>query len=138
MFEGCIKENDKRKIFTAEEDGKKYTLLNNSNLTIEKIKIDKCVFYEEVKKCDWLFWIDRRDVIFVELKGSDITQGVKQLYETYENLKNKIEFNKIWFRLSVGSKNSVPKSIKNNILYKKLFFISKDNIKIGKNLNDII
>jgi len=138
MFEDCIEFNDRRRVFTASEEGKTYTLNNLRNLEIAKVKVDGCMFNENVKKCDWLFLIAEDKVIFVELKGSDIRQGVKQLEETYNRLRNSIEVNEMWFRLSIGEKNSVPKSIRDNKVYKNLFAIAKGNLKIGKRLTDTI
>ena len=138
MFEECIEIKDSRKIFTAKEDGKVYTLNNTIGVEIAKIKIDGCVFNEGNKKCDWLFLVEEGKVIFVELKGSDITGGLKQLHQTYDRLRNKFANRIIWFRLCIGERNSVPRSIRGNHSYKYLFAVSEDNLKIGKQLSDTL
>ena len=132
----CTIENDNRNIFTAKEQGKVYSYYNNSKRNIAKIKVEDCVFFDNVKKCDWLFQVENILSIFVELKGSDIRKGQKQLLITYEALKVYIN-NEIWFRLCIGKHNSVPKSIKQDKVYRNLFEISKGNIKIEKNIIDI-
>lgn len=138
MFEECVEIRNKQKIFTAKEEGKVYTLINKSKSVIAKIKIDGCVFKGKVKKCDWLFLVEDQKAVFVELKGSDVKGGLQQLVITYENLKTKIGKQEIWFRLCVGEKNSVPKSVRGESNYKFLFNLSKDNLKIGKNLTDTL
>lgn len=138
MFEECTEIKDRRKIFTAKEEGKVYTLDNNACFDVAKVRIDGCVFNEEIKKCDWLFLVEQEKVIFVELKGSDIASGIRQLIETYNRLRNQLGNRIIWFRLCIGEKNSVPRSIRGNNSYKYLFAISKDNLKIGKQLIDTL
>jgi len=136
----CIKIKDKRKVFTAKEEGKVYTLYNNSRFKISKIQIDGCVFKANTEKCDWMFSVEGDKAIFLELKGSDVEKGLSQLATTYEKLKAEKEIKgcEIWFRLSVGEKNSVPRAVKTNSVYKWLFAISNDNIKIGKQLSDVV
>jgi hypothetical protein len=140
MQADCIKIKDTRKVFAAKEEGKVYTLYNNSKLKIAKIQIDGCIFKEYTEKCDWLFLIEEHNAIFVELKGSDIEKGISQLLSTYDKLKTEKDIKgcTIWFRLSIGEKNSVPRIVKTNSTYKKLFEISEDNIKIGKQLSDTV
>ena len=138
MFENCVEIKSRRKIFTAKEEGKAYTLINNANFDITKIRVDGCVFKDKIKKCDWLFIVEVHKAIFVELKGRDIKGGLKQLAITYENLKNAIGNKQIWFRLCVGEKNSVPKSVRSDRYYKFLFALSADNLKIGKKLTDTL
>jgi hypothetical protein len=138
MFENCTVIKDRRKIFTAKEEGKVYSLNNEPSFEIAKVKIDGCVFNEATKKCDWLFLVAEEKAIFVELKGSDITTGIKQLHKTYDRLRNRLGDRFIWFRLSIGEKNSVPRSIRGDKSYKYLFAISQDNLKIGKQLTDTL
>jgi hypothetical protein len=138
MLDKCIEIKDRRKIFTAKEEGKVYTLNNKPKYEIAKIKIDGCVFKDKVKKCDWLFTIETGKAIFVELKGSDVRSGLKQMAITYKNLQKVIGTKEIWFRLCVGEKNSVPKSVRGDSNYKFLFGLSSDNLKIGKNLTDTL
>jgi hypothetical protein len=138
MFENCTEIKGKRKVFTAKEEGKVYTLNNNLSLEIAKVRIDGCVFNELTKKCDWLFLVENKKAIFVELKGSDIKGGIKQLHATYDRLRNRLGNRIVWFRLCIGEKNSVPRSIRVDKSYKYLFAISKDNLKIGKQLSDTL
>jgi hypothetical protein len=131
----CTEIHDNRNIFTAKEEGKVYTLNNNSKSKIAKIKVDDCIFSDNVKKCDWLFLIEDLKSVFVELKGSDVRTGQKQLLNSYELLEKYVN-NDIWFRICIGENNSVPKSIKDDRTYQKLFKISKGNIRIEKRITD--
>ena len=53
------------------------------------IKIDGCVFKtEDGIKCDYLFEVDNlKKLYFVELKGTDIIKGIRQIYETVRHLQ---------------------------------------------------
>ena len=138
MFEECTEIKGRRRIFTAKEEGKVYKLNNTPCFEVAKVRIDGCVFNDEIKKCDWMFLVEEGKVIFVELKGNDISGGLKQLHQTYDRLRNKLENRIIWFRLCIGERNSVPRSIRGNTSYKYLFAVSEDNLKIGKQLSDIL
>lgn len=102
----CIEFNEVRKICVAFEKGKKYQLNNNSDHQIKKVKVDKCVLKEAVtKKCDYLMSIDSiKRVIFIELKGGDLSHAVKQLYSAIDVFKGEFINYQIDARI-VGSRD---------------------------------
>ncbi len=138
MFVECTEIKSRRKIFTAKEEGKTYTLNNQGDFEIAKVKIDGCVLKDANKKCDWMFLVEDEIVIFVELKGSDVNGGLKQLHDTYFRLKNNLRYRNFRFRICVGEKNSVPRSVRANKIYTILFEVSQGNIRIGKQLSDTL
>lgn len=117
----CVEFNDKRKICVASENGKKYTLKNTSEFTIRKVKVDKCLMQAQgERRCDYLMSVDPKDlkrVIFIELKGSRLTDAVKQLYSTIGYLKGEFIDHQLDARI-VGSRD-VPQ-IRNTPDYVKL------------------
>lgn len=80
----CIEFKDKRKICIAYENGKKYELINSSDINIRKVKVDGClVQYEGQRRCDYLMDSEeKKRVIFIELKGGDLNSAIKQIYST--------------------------------------------------------
>ena len=115
----CIEFNDKRKICIAYENGKKYQLNNLSEITIRKIKIDKCLLQNVgEKRCDFLMDTeDMKRVFFIELKGGNLNKAVNQIYSTILYLKMEFMNYRIDARV-VGSRD-VP-GYKNTPDYKKL------------------
>ena len=115
----CIEFTEKRKICIAYENGKTYTINNESNVVVRKVKIDKCIAQKvNEKRCDFLFDIDEmKRVFFVELKGGDLNKAVNQIHSTILYLKDEFKNFRIDARI-VGSKD-VP-GFKNTPDYKKL------------------
>ncbi len=115
----CIEFNDKREICVAYENGKKYQLNNISNITIRKVKVDKCLLQKiGEKRCDFLMDTnDPKRVFFIELKGGALNKAVNQIYSTILYLKSEYKNYRIDARI-VGSKD-VP-GFKNTPDYKKL------------------
>ena len=131
----CIEFNDKREICVAYENGKKYQLNNISNITIRKVKVDKCLSQNMgEKRCDFLMDTnDLKRVFFIELKGGALNKAVNQIYATILYLKSEYKNYRIDARI-VGSKD-VP-GFKNTPDYKKLakeIFPTKGSIKRGTN-----
>lgn len=85
----CIEFGDERKICIAFENGKTYRLNNDSNYTIRKVKIDKCIDQNtEGKRCDYLMEIkSMKRAIFIELKGGDLVHALRQIYSAIIHLK---------------------------------------------------
>lgn len=119
IFAKCIEFNEKRKICIAYENGKKYQLNNTSNVTIRKVKVDKCLTQNVgEKRCDFLIEAqDLKRVFFIELKGGDLNKAVNQIYSTIVYLKGEFKNYRMDARI-VGSKD-VPE-FKNTPDYKKL------------------
>jgi len=84
MIDDC-NEYSNNKIIIAEENRRKFILRNNSNLYINKVKVDNC-YITSGQKCDYLFEIIRDDnieiVFYIELKGSDINHAIEQIEST--------------------------------------------------------
>ncbi|NOT93616.1 hypothetical protein [Ferruginibacter sp.] len=135
LLEACIEFNEKRKICVAYENGKTYTLNNNSNVSVRKVKIDKCLAQNvNEKRCDFLFDTDElQRVFFVELKGGDLNKAVNQIYSTILYLKSEFRGFRIDARI-VGSRD-VPE-FKNTPDYKRLakeVYATKGTIERGIN-----
>jgi hypothetical protein len=117
----CVEYRDERKLCVAVENGKKYELENRSGFTVRKVKIDKCVQMPEgCGRCDFLFSIDNMDkpaAYFVELKGVNTEDALKQLVETITFLKAEFVLYRLEARV-VGRK-SVPSGT-SNPNYKRL------------------
>ena len=80
----CIEFKEQRKICIAYENGKKYELINFSNLNIRKVKVDNCLDQKEgQRRCDYLMDVEeRKRVIFIELKGGDLNSSIEQIHST--------------------------------------------------------
>jgi DNA topoisomerase IA len=85
---------DRRKIISISEKGKKYCATNKEEKKIAQYHIDTPDSTNEThKKCDYALYIfDNEDinkdvdrVIFIELKGKDITHAIKQIHETIDD-----------------------------------------------------
>ena len=131
----CIEFNEKRKICIAYENGKKYQLNNTSNITIRKVKVDKCLSQNiGEKRCDFLIETqDLKRVFFIELKGGDLNKAVNQIYSTIVYLKSEFKNYRMDTRI-VGSKD-VP-DLKITPDYKKLakeILPTKGTIERGTN-----
>ena len=136
IIDTCIHHNDNRRICVVSENGKTYTLNNNSQYIHRKIKIDDCVIQSKTaNKCDYLIDIECTPLraIFIELKGSDITHALHQIISSIEYLKVEYKAHRIDARI-VGSKD-VPGFI-STPSYKKLSGLVKPtggDIKRGPN-----
>lgn len=78
----------KNKIIVCEEKTRKFTGLNQSEKEILKVQVDHCLEIEG-KKCDWLLIdIVAHFAHFIELKGCEIKQALKQLKNSIEIISN--------------------------------------------------
>lgn len=135
ILEKCIEFNEKRKLCIAYENGKKYQLNNLSDITIRKVKVDKCLPQNVgERRCDFLMDIEELNrVFFIELKGGDLNKAVNQIYSTVLYLKTEFMNYRIDARI-VGSRD-VP-GFKNTPDYKKLakeILPTKGTIERGTN-----
>jgi hypothetical protein len=65
-------------------------LLNPSKRSVDKVQVDGCAITEGLR-CDWAVEVNddvSREEIFIELKGSHITDAVKQLEATIDRLSS--------------------------------------------------
>lgn len=119
------------KIVVVSENKKEFRIYNQSCLAINKVKVDNC-YIKEGLKCDFLFEIlttslkDILNVLYVELKGSDISHAILQLESTI-NRCNQIHNNIDKKCYIVASK--VPSSGTSSQILKKQF-IKKNNIQL--------
>jgi len=104
----CIKSYDNRKYITCEEKRKKYILENVRSVNIANYHIDGGVVQnDDEKKCDFLIYVeDDKNIILVELKGTEFSTALKQLYNTVNLFSQQFNGNKIYARI-VGKE--VPK-----------------------------
>lgn len=133
----CIEFNEARKICVAEENGKKFEIVNKSEFQIRKVKVNFCLDQlTNEKRCDYLMSIDkvRKPVVFfIELKGGDLVKAVKQLNDSITYLKAEFSIYIINARI-IGSRD-VPQII-GNPDYRKLLRVTKStsgNIKRSTN-----
>ena len=75
------------KIISVSENRRIFRVKNNSNFTINEVKVDGC-YKINGAKCDYLFEIIKKTdvsiVFYVELKGSDISHAIEQLEATIQ------------------------------------------------------
>ena len=86
MYGKCEEKVSQKKIVLSERKAK-LIFLNNSKMTHRKIKIDNCVITDGLR-CDYLFITDKNSEYYIELKGSDVKQGIKQLERTIEYIQS--------------------------------------------------
>jgi hypothetical protein len=107
-LDACIQFKDARSIASVEEKGKCFQLNNvNKKATISCVKIDGCVFKnEDTIRCDYLFEVDdpsRKRIFYIELKGTDLIKGIKQISKTLELTINVFEGSVYEARIVMGS-----------------------------------
>jgi len=140
ILKECIEFDEVRKICVAEENGKKFEIINKSQFQIRKIKVDFCLNQlGNQKRCDYLMSIDKSNkpiVFFIELKGGDLIKAVKQLNDSIFFLKSEFHHYIVNARI-IGSRD-VPQII-NNPEYRKLLRVTKASSgTIKRNTNKIM
>lgn len=101
----CIAFTDDRSIVKCEERRKKYNLENDvDGARVRKYVMDEGIVKDEAgfKPCDNLLAVYGEGIpklIFVELKGHDYKQAVKQLYETIKYFMPEVKKHQIYARL---------------------------------------
>ncbi len=93
---------------TASENKRTFRLICEESqcLTIVRIKLDKCLINDpNSKKCDWLFIIpDSKGIIFVECKGNDVLEAIRQIRVTYNLIKPVVRLSSKRFAFVIPSK----------------------------------
>jgi len=134
----CILALDKRPECVVSENGKTYSLINNSMFIVKQVKGDKCL-HQEVgeKRCDYLMIINDkkiRRVFFIELKGGNISEGIKQIMSTIQYLTNELIGYRIDARV-IGKGSNIPE-VRNTPAYVKLMKkvkLEKGTLEISTN-----
>lgn len=74
------------------ENKSKFELHNPSRLTVQKIKVDGCLFtdYDEIERCDWIVKYDlpEKTIMYIELKGCNLDKAITQLVSTLSRTKS--------------------------------------------------
>ena len=88
----CLEYRDVRKMAKCEENGMIYTIDNRKlNCHISLFRIDDAMITgADISKCDYLFTFEKNSInyaIFVELKGTDITHAMEQIFSAVQHLK---------------------------------------------------
>ena len=131
-IEDCKKEGNNRLLTFKDKkgSGSKYVFVNNSRKTYYKIKIENCVYKNKPNdtKCDYGI-IFKDEVYFIELKGSDVNKGMKQLLATIKETKKCFQKKTIKARLVVTRYPS-RKHTRKRKEYVDLIEITKKNFSI--------
>ncbi len=121
---------------TVEENGRSFTLINESKFIIKKWAIDKKVFKNRTeKRCDYLLFVERRKVniyYWIELKGEDINEAYKQILSTVSNVN--IEQTAVQHARVIATKNRTP-DIRNKEYFKLEEIVRKSGGKIIVRIN---
>lgn len=90
IYRNCFELFNKAiKIVVCQERQSKYVIHNNSQYLINKIKFDNCI-KNDFKKCDYLVEATKpkdKQLFLVELKGKNISEAIRQLNSTLDQLK---------------------------------------------------
>lgn len=109
----------------CKEKGRSFSLINNSNYFIHKIRVDGALI-KTGSKCDFAIDASKNEksekIFLIELKGSDLSHACKQIHETYNYFKENYHSNNYLFRIIV-SKIKTPEL--NSLEYKKLKRLEK-------------
>lgn len=71
-------------IIVTEENGRIFRIQNSGRKTVRKVTVDGCLINDRRIRCDYFFELvlTKEQVIYLELKGSDIEHAVEQLVAT--------------------------------------------------------
>lgn len=129
----CTKCNSDKKI-VAQEKKSKFVLNNPGGKKVCKIKYDGCYDKSKEKKCDFLLLVceeKNEKAFFIELKGQNFTQALKQIQKSIDNEIRILKGFEIHARIVVTRFNAP--NYQNTPEYKKLFkMIKKTGGKIDK------
>jgi hypothetical protein len=129
-LDGCLKSRKDSNIVLIDKKGgdSKYTLINKRRRKIRIITVDGCVKIEG-KKCDFAIVLDT-ELRLVELKGGDVTEGLKQLSETLKRISICFPEVKYSARLVTSRFDTYSSKLKQNGYYIHLMRQTGANLKI--------
>ena len=127
------KESCFEKRTVAEENDKKFKLLNRSKKSICRVKVDDCLIKDQnTKKCDFLFKVcEDEQYLLVELKGSDVQKAIAQIIATFEHINAKLNLPPANFKGYVVS-SSVPRGAEQRFNRLKEKCLKDKKLKIHK------
>lgn len=131
----CIAFNDRKKTLKDKKGGNsKYLIVNRKLEEFHQIDIEECVYKNNSQdtKCDFAIKTSN-SVFFIELKGSDVKQGVNQLLETIKETKHCFQNLQLNARLIV-SKFPKPDIVRQRKEYVELAKLVKFQKWKNKNL----
>ncbi|MFY1048271.1 hypothetical protein [Chryseobacterium sp. GP-SGM7] len=136
-LEKCYSEfSDKRKTLKDKKGGTSRLLVENKRQKkFNIIDFEDCVYKskQQETKCDFAVLTDT-EIIYVELKGSDVKQGIFQLKSTIEDTKNC--FKNLNFKGSIiVTKFSKPNLVKQRKDYKDLVRLLQKEPIIKQNIH---
>lgn len=105
--EESIIQNDRIPVCVCEENGRKYTLNNKSNLLLTKVKVDGGIITEG-ERCDFAIDAEAKEIFLIELKGSDKPHACSQILTTFNFFLKNYNSEK-WHARIILSKNRAPK-----------------------------
>jgi hypothetical protein len=114
-FKDCIKYSDNRPIIVLKDDKGKseFRAINSERKKIIAIRVDDCLDFEG-KQSDYLLIVcndlkcEYTEAYFIELKGSDFIQAIRQIDNSFEALKEALAgINRIHARI-IPTKISIP------------------------------
>ena len=131
----CV-EISSNKYIVAQENSKKYCLVNPDSLKIGKIHVDGgSIVDEENKKCDYLFVFETSEAkngVFIELKGKDCYTAINQIYETINVYKS--FFNRVFARIVCRACPNFVINDANTVRLKKLVKTLNGNLRIKSDI----
>lgn len=100
----CLKQCDKRKNVTCEENKKRYNLINKNLYKITVYHMDGGIVHNEpnANKCDYLYGVNdtlHPTAIFIELKGRDIPHALEQVKSSITNFAHCFHDHRIYARI---------------------------------------
>jgi hypothetical protein len=103
LNENCLLYEGRKRNCPASQKGKTYRLINNSESLIRQYEVDPCLIPSGTqKKCDYLFLINKdisEYAYFVELKGTEVSEAIKQISNSIDFLRPSIQDHRIFARI---------------------------------------
>tara|TARA_R110002049_G_scaffold70608_3_gene182356 strand:+ start:8939 stop:9373 length:435 start_codon:yes stop_codon:yes gene_type:complete len=116
-------------IIVLNEKKSEYMALNNQRINVPKYKVDGCIYKSSSDKirCDYLLKANQK-LYFIELKGSDIKKGLKQVLLSIVNLEQFFDHNSLNARV-ITTRGTKPKRLNTYKEYRDLIkLIGKGSI----------
>ncbi|MGZ0087293.1 hypothetical protein ACWNXI_17470 [Caldibacillus thermoamylovorans] len=88
-WEHCLQYCDHRRLAVVEENKRGIRFVNHQQKRVALYRVDDCLL-KEGKRCDFLFLVEESQAFFVELKGADLEEAMRQIARTVEQLGKKL------------------------------------------------